>query len=150
MRWRAAASIALFGIAAIPGISGAAEPIGQPSLHVSVKPASGSSTTRFRLTFKVAQTTGGIGGGVIYRITASDSGHGRCVSSTSAVAPPTLAGGTVRVTLAPTAHSRWCAGTFRGQVWSQPFAPCPVGKACPAILPLARMVGKFTFRVTRG
>jgi hypothetical protein len=63
---------------------------------------------------------------------------------------PTLAGATVRVTLAPAAHKPWCAGTFRGQVWSVLFAPCPVGQACPAILPQTRMVGKFTFRVRRG
>ena len=152
MRWRVATLIALLGIAAIPGISGAAEPIVSPSLHVSVKPASGSSTTHFRISFMAPQVTGAVGGGNIYRITASDphSGGGKCLSSTSAVTPPTLAGATVRVTLAPPAHKRWCAGTFRGQVWSVLFAPCPVGQACPAILPQPRMVGKFTFRVRRG
>ena len=151
MRWRAAAVIALLGIAVIPGTSGAAQPIGPPSLHVSVKPASGSSTTRFRVSFKAAHTTGVIGeGGDIYRITASDTGHGGCVSSTSAVAPPTPAGATVRVTLTPTGHKGWCAGTFRGQVWDVLIPACPPGKACPAILPLPRMVGKFTFRVRRG
>jgi len=121
-------------------------------LHVSVKPASGSSTTHFRISFTAPQATGAVGGGNIYRITASDprSGGGKCMSSTSAVAPPTLAGATVRVTLAPPAHKPWCAGTFRGQVWSVLFPPCPVGKACPAILPQPRMVGKFTFQVRRG
>jgi hypothetical protein len=152
MRWRAAAVIALFGIAAIPGISAAAVPVGSPTVHVSVKPASGSPTTHFRVSFKAPQASGAVGGGNAYRITASltDSGAGKCVSSTSAVASPTLAGATVHATLSPTAHRRWCAGTFHGQVWSILLAPCPVGKACPAILPLARMVGKFTFRVVRG
>ena len=151
MRWRAAAVIALFGIAVIPGTSGAAQPVGTLSLHVSVKPASGSSTTHFRISFKAAQTTGVIGDGRnVYRITAIDTGHGGCVSSTSVVAPPTPAGATVRVTLAPTAHKRWCAGTFRGEVWNVLIRPCPTGTACPALVPLPRMVGKFTFRVSRG
>ena len=116
MRWRAAAVIALCGITVIPGTSGAAQPIGPTSLHVSVSPASGSSRTHFRVSFKAAQTTGVVGDGRgLYRITAGDSVCGMCLSSTSSVAPPTPAGATVRVTLAPAAHKRWCAGTFRGQ-----------------------------------
>jgi len=151
MRWRAAVLIALFGIAVIPGISGAAQPIGPPSLDVSVKPASGSSTTHFRVSFKAAQTTGAIGDGHdTYRLTASDVHRGKCVSSASAVAPPTTAGATVHVTLAPAVHKAWCAGVFRGQVWNVLTVPCPTGKACPAILPLPRLVGKFTFRVGHG
>jgi hypothetical protein len=72
--------IALFGMAAIPGTSGAVQPFGSPSLHVSVRPASGSSTTHFRVL----------------------------------------------------------------------ILSCPPGTACPAIVPLPRMVGKFTLRVRRG
>ncbi|HTP23522.1 MAG TPA: hypothetical protein VMJ65_28205 [Solirubrobacteraceae bacterium] len=146
MRWRAAAAIALFGIAAIPASSGAVEPIGLPTVHVSVRPASGSSATHFRISFKAPQRTGVVD----YRITASNSGHGRCESSISTVAPGALAGGTVHVTLAPTARRGWCAGTFRGQVWNVLIPRCPIGKACPAILPLPRIVGKFTFRVSHG
>ena len=144
--------IALLGIAAIPGMSAAAVPIVSPTVHVSVKPASGSPTTHFRVSFKAPQATGAVGGGNVYRIIASvaDSGAGKCMSRTTMVASPTLAGATVHVTLSPTAHRRWCTGTFHGQVWSVLLAPCPVGKACPAILPLARMVGRFTYRVTRG
>ncbi len=144
--------IAVLGIAAIPAASDAAEPIGAPTVHVSVKPASGPPVTHFRISFTAVQATGAVGGGNIYRITASDpsAGGGKCVASTSAVAPPTLTGATVHVTLAPAAHKRWCAGTFRGQVWSVLLPPCPLGQACPAILPLPRMVGRFTFRVVRG
>jgi len=152
MRWRVAALIAVFGIAGIPGISGAAEAVGLPTVHVSVTPASGSSTTHFRVSFNAAQATGAIGGGNIYRITASRSGSagGKCVSSTAAVAPPALAGATVRVTLAPTAHKRWCVGTFRGEVLSVAFPPCAVGQACVTVVTPVRVVGKFTFHVTRG
>ena len=152
MRVRAATLIAIFGIALVPGISGAAQPISAPSLHVSVKPASGSRTTHFVIGFKSAQTTGPIGSGHdLYRLTASvKSQGGGCQSSVSAVAPPSHAGATVHVTLAPAAHRGWCAGTFRGQVWNVLTEPCPVGRACPAIQPLPRVVGKFTFRVKRG
>jgi hypothetical protein len=144
--------IAVFGIAAVPGISAGAETSSALSLHVSVTPASGSPTTHFRVSFTAVQATGAVGGGNVYRITTSDPhpGGGKCVSSTSAVVPPTTAGATAHVTLAPAPHGRWCTGTFRGQVWSVLLPPCPVGKACPAILPLPRMVGKFTYRVARG
>jgi hypothetical protein len=127
------------------------QPCEKISVHVSVWPASGSSTTHFRVSFKTLQATGVIGGRHdLYRLTASDAGRGNCVSSTYAIAPPTPAGATVHVTLAPTAHERWCAGTFRGQVWNVVIPPCPVGRACPAILPLPQMVGRFTFRVRPG
>ena len=142
--------IALCGIAVIPATSGAAQPIGPTSLHVSVSPASGSSRTHFRVSFKAAQTTGVVGDGRdLYRITAGGSAHGKCLPSASVVAPPTPAGAIVRVTLAPTAHKRWCAGTFRGQVGNVLIPSCPTGKACPAIEPLPQMVGRFTFRVKR-
>jgi hypothetical protein len=152
MRWRVAALIAVVGIAAIPGSSGAAQLVGAPGVHVSVKPASGSPTSHFRISFTAVQATGALGGGNVYRITASDSRSGpvKCLGSTSVATPPTLTGAVVRATLAPAGHKRWCPGTFRGQVWSVLLPPCPVGEACPAILPQPRMVGRFTFRVVHG
>ncbi len=150
MRWRVAALIALFGVAVIPGVADAAQPRATSTVRVSVRPGSGSPSTRFVISFTAVQATGAVRGGNIYRITASTSRRGGCVSSTSAVAPPTLTGATVHVTLAPTARRHWCVGTFRGQVWSVLNPPCPVGKACPAIEPLPRMVGTFSFRVRRG
>ncbi len=149
MRWRVAALIAVFGVAVIPGVADAARPRVTTMVRVSVRPGSGSPTTHFVISFTAVQATGAVGGGNIYRITASTSARGRCVSSTSATAPPTRTGATVRVTLAPSARRHWCAGTFRGQVWSVLNPPCPVGKACPAILPLPRMVGTFSFRARR-
>ncbi len=52
--------------------------------------------------------------------------------------------------LAPNGSSRWCAGTFRGQVLHVLVEPCPAGKLCPAILAPPQVIGTFTFRVTRG
>ncbi len=142
--------LALIGIAAIPGVSDALVPGGVSSLHVSVKPASGSSTTHFVVSFKAAQNTGIIGDTVdTYRVTASDTARAGCQASIATVVPPTHAGGAVQVKLAPRAHTRWCSGTFHGQLWKTVFPRCPIGKACPAIVFPPLMVGKFTFRVTR-
>jgi hypothetical protein len=151
MRWRVAIAIALLGIAVIPGVSGAAPPGGGATLRVSVKPATGSPATNFVISFKAEQTTGVIGvAHDTYRITASGPAGGSCQASAAGQAPPTHAGATVRVSLAPAGHRRWCAGTFRGQVWNVVVPPCPTYRACPQLVPLPRMVGKFSFRVRRG
>jgi hypothetical protein len=151
MRWRVAALIALVGLTVIPAASDAAH-ASQPSvLRVTVKPPVGSGRTHFAISFRAAATTGIVGGAHrVYRITASVPARGGCQSSATAVAPPARAGTMEHVTLAPTGSKAWCAGTFRGQVWDLIIERCPVGKACPAIQPLPRMVGTFTFRVTRG
>ena len=142
--------LAVIGIAAIPGVSDAVAPASSAGLRVSVKPASGSPTTRFTVGFTSAENTGVIGDtGDSYRVTASGTARAGCQDTISLVAPPAHAGATVRVRLAPKAHSRWCTGTFHGQVWNQVFPPCPAGKACPAIAFPPLMVGKFSFRVTR-
>jgi len=143
--------LAVIGIAAIPGVSDALVPTGVSSLHVSVEPASGSPTTHFVVSFKAAQNTGIVGDtGDTYRVTASARARAGCQASIATVAPPTHVGATVKVKLAPRAHTRWCAGTFRGQVWNAVYPPCPTGKACPALVFPPLMVGRFSFRVTRG
>jgi len=149
MRRRVLALIVLAGIAAIPAASDAAQPGHVAALTISVKPRAGSARTHFAVGFQAAHATGRFSHNR-YRITAGDRGHGGCQSDATAVAPSTEAGATVRVVLAPSGSKRWCAGLFRGQVWDVITIVCPVGKACPAIEPLPRMVGKFTFRVTRG
>ena len=141
--------LAVIGIAAIPGVSDAVAPAASAGLHVSVKPASGSPSSHFVVTFRAAGNTGIIGDtGDTYRVTASATAHPGCQASVATVVPPTHAGATVHVKLAPKAHSRWCTGTFHGQVWNQVFPRCPAGKACPALVFPPLMVGKFSFRVT--
>ena len=150
MRWRAGAVLALIGIAAIPGVSYALEPIGGSSVHVSVKPASGSPATHFAVSFKAVQTTGIVGDTrSSYRVTASDTAREGCESTVAAVAPPTHKGATVVVKLAPKAGERWCVGAFHGQVWNEVFPVCQAGKVCPALAFPPRVVGKFSFRVKR-
>jgi hypothetical protein len=148
MSRRVLALMVLAGVAAIPTASDAAQPDRVVAPTVSVKPRAGSARTHFVVSFGAAHATGRFAQHH-YRITASERAHGGCQSD-AAAAPATEAGATVRVVLAPSGSKHWCAGLFRGQVWDVITLSCPVGKACPAIEPLPHMVGKFTFRVTRG
>ena len=141
--------LALIGIAAIPAVSDALVPSGVTSVHVSVKPPSGSPTTHFAVSFRAAQNTGIIGGTA--HVPGQREPHGA-----RGVPVQHLRGGAAGARrrdrpgeLAPKAHGRWCAGTFHGQVWKTVFPRCPAGKACPALVFPPLMVGKFSFRVTR-
>jgi hypothetical protein len=149
MRWRVATLIALLGIWAIPAVSDAAQPGHASMLTVAVKPSAGSARTHFAVSFRAPLRTGPTAH-MSYRITAGDGGNVGCQASAVAQAPPTTAGSTVRVVLSPSRPAGWCVGTFRGQVWEVISEPCPIGKVCPAILPAPQLVGKFSFRVTRG
>ncbi len=149
MRWRVAALIALAGIVAVPASSGAAQVGHAAMLSVSVKPGTGSARTRFVVGFRAALSTGPSLHNV-YRVSATGPSHGGCQSSGAVPVPPTKAGSVVRVALAPSRSAGWCAGTYRGEVWDIISEPCPVGRACPVILPRPQVVGKFTFRVARG
>ena len=149
MRWRVATLVALSGMAAIPAVSDAVQPRPTTSVSVSVKPRAGSARTHFVVRFRAAVTTGRLFHSY-YRVTGAGPRRAGCQSSVAVVAPPTRAGSSVRVVLAPSGSKRWCAGGYRGQVWELITEPCPVGVACPAVEPLPQQVGKFTFHVTRG
>ncbi len=149
MRWRVAALGALCGMAVIPAVSDAVAPRSMGTVGVSVTPRAGSGRTHFAVSFRAAVSTGRQFHN-LYRITAGNGTRSGCQSAAAVAAAPTRAGSTVRVVLAPSGSRRWCAGTFKGQVWDVITESCPVGKACPAIEPLPHIVGKFTFRVTRG
>jgi hypothetical protein len=85
-----------------------------------------------------------------YRVTAGDQAHGLCQSSATVEVPASKAGTQVRVVFTPSRATGWCPGTFRGQIWNVITIACPPGEACPAILPRPELVGRFSFRVTRG
>jgi hypothetical protein len=144
-----AALVALSGMAAIPAVSDALQAQPATSVKVSVKPHNGSTKTHFAVSFRAAVSTG-VGFHSMYRVTASGPRHASCQSSVAVAAAPTNAGRTARVVLAPRGSARWCAGTYHGQVWDVITLVCPPGKACPALEPRPQLVGKFTFRVTRG
>src|SRR5437763_5095164 len=143
MRCRVAALIALFGLAAIPAVSGGAQPSHPSLLKVSVRPGVGSTRTAFAVSFPAAAPTGAIvPARHVYRITAADPARGQCQSSAVAQAAHGKARSLVRVVLSPSRSSGWCPGTFRGEVWDVISDPCPRGKACPAVLPPPRLLGK--------
>jgi hypothetical protein len=147
MRWRIAALLALSGMVLVPALSEGAQPRATGTVNVTVKPRTGSVRTHFAVSFRAAVSTG-VAVHNVYRVTADDGTHSGCQSAVAVSAPPTRAGSTVRVTLAPSGSKRWCAGTFHGQVWDVITPLCPPLRACPAIEPLPHQVGKFTFRVT--
>ncbi len=144
-----AALIALSGTAAVPALSDAVQPLPTAPIKVSVKPRTGSARTRFTVSFRAALSTQRSFHS-LYRVTGSNPIHGACQSSVGVAPAATRAGRTVHVVLAPSGSAGWCAGTYHGQVWDVITEPCPLGKACPAIVPRPQLVGKFTFRVTRG
>jgi hypothetical protein len=151
MRRTIAALIAISGIAAIPAISDAAPDGHAAMVKVVVKPSTGSPRTQFEVSFRAAQASDRTIRNS-YRINAAlpPQGHGGCQAGAGATVRPTKAGSTARVVLAPNRPGGWCAGNFRGQVWDVITVVCPVGRACPDIVPAPRMIGTFTFRVTRG
>jgi hypothetical protein len=141
--------LALCGIAMIPAVSDAAQTGRAAMIRVSVTPGSGSARTRFAVSFRTAQATGREFHNV-YRITADVRARKGCQGSAAAPVPPTKAGATVHVVLAPSGSARWCAGTYSGRVWDVIVESCPAGKACSLLVPAPQLVGKFSFRVTRG
>jgi hypothetical protein len=143
--------IAVCGIAGLPALSDAAQPSGTPAVHVSVRPAAGPATTHFAVSFRAAETTGRVGSTLrYYRVSASVRGRSGCQSSVTAQAPAAKEGSNVRVVLSPNGSGAWCAGTFQGALWEGLTVVCGPVQACPDFEVAPRMVGKFTFRVTRG
>jgi hypothetical protein len=136
-------------MAAVPAASDAMSPAHAAMLSVSVAPHAGTTTTHFTVRFRAAVTTGRSAHN-LYRITASSRTRDGCQPDAAVMPAPTKAGATVHGVLKPGQAGGWCVGTFRGQVWDVVTQPCPIGKACPAIEPLPHLVGRFTFRVTRG
>lgn len=151
MRRRYAAWIAFVAFAGIPGVAAAAQANGTPMLHVSVRPRTGSTHTRFAISFRAAATTGPIPAGRrVYSVTARGQSRGNCQWSATVEAPPSKAGTNVRVVLSPGRSRAWCPGTFQGTVWDIITVNCGPVDACPASLPPSSWIGKFTFSVTPG
>jgi hypothetical protein len=142
--------MAVVAVAGISGVADAAQPNGTPMFHVSVTPRTGSTHTRFAISFRAAATTGTIGiARSAYSVTARSRNSGGCQWIATVQAPPSKAGTNVRVVLSPGRSRSWCAGTFDGTVWDITTVPCGPVDACPASLPPSSMIGKFSFRVTR-
>jgi hypothetical protein len=150
MRWRPAVFIALLAIAAVAAIADAAIALGASSLHLTVKPRSGSPATRFAVSFRAGVRTGA--SGLLYRsyrVTASAPQRAGCRWDAAVPVPTAKQGARVRVTLGPGTRSEWCIDTYHGQVWLSQSVRCGPVQACPQIAIQPRLVGTFTFRVTR-
>ena len=160
MRRRVAASIAVLGIAATAAVSQAAAGDAPPTaraastMHPAVSPRTGSTRAHFVVSFHTGVSTERSGTLVrSYRVSASAGKRSGCVWSGAATAPAAAQGALVRVTLVPGGHSAWCAETYQGQVVLSQTVRCgpPSAQvACPAIEVRPEVVGRFSFRVTRG
>jgi hypothetical protein len=154
MRWRlAVAAIAVLGIAGVPAVSDAIQARPATTMHVAVKPRTGSPSNHFAVSFRAAVQTGA--GSLIrsYRVTAGASKRNGCQSSASEIAPSAAQGSMVHVTLSPGKRTAWCTGTYKGQVWLYQAVRCgpPLASiACPQIVIRPQVVGTFSFRVARG
>lgn len=115
---------------------------------VSVKPSSGSTNTRFVVSFQAPQSAGRTGG-VVRRYTVGlRGGASGCTTSGSSMVKQAAANHRVDVTLNPP-KTGWCPGTYSGQINEVQGPACAKGQACPAFLRLVKRIGSFTFRVTR-
>jgi hypothetical protein len=153
MRWRLAAAIAILGIAGIPAVSDATPAHVANTMHVGVKPGTGSPGSHFAVSFRAGVETGPGSLTRSYRVTASTAKRNGCQSSASAAAPSTAQGSMVHVTLAPARRSAWCTGTYKGSVTLYQSVRCgpPLAQiACPQIVIRPQVVGTFRFRVNRG
>src|SRR5262249_45753490 len=95
MRGRVAMLAAISVVAVIPAVAEAARVGHASALKVAVRPASGSSSTHFAVSFRVPVATGR-NYQHVYRITAGTQRGGGCQARTAAEVPPKKAGATVR------------------------------------------------------
>jgi hypothetical protein len=117
---------------------------------VRVIPASGEPSTTFTVAYRTRLRIGRAAGrerGEVISARASRHGAG-CEAAVQAPAPPTPAGRTVRVRLAPKGPDRrWCTGSWHGEIVGFERPVCPAHRLCPQlILDLGRQ-GSFGFRV---
>jgi hypothetical protein len=117
--------------------------------HITVKPGTGSPTTRFAIRFRAPNQTGRIGAIVrSFILSATGPAGSGCAANASLRLAPAKAHARVRVTLSPRAFGRrWCPGRFRGQVEEIAAPYCPPHRLCPAYVVLIGTVGKFSFRI---
>ena len=152
MRWRFAAFIAALGIGGIPAVADAVQ-AHPAAMHVTVKPGTGSPRSHFAVSFRAGVQTAS--GSLVrsYHVTASAAKRTGCLSSASATAPTEAKGVMEHVTLSPGQRSAWCTGTYQGQVslyQTERCGPPAAAIICPQVEIRPQVVGRFTFRVTRG
>jgi hypothetical protein len=132
---------------AIPALATAASTL---ATRLAVKPADGSPSTRFVVSFRNPTRTGR------YRhierhdvlSVSGPAGSTGCVTAVDQQAPDARKGARVRITLDPSDHGgSWCAGTYHGTVEEVQSPRCAAHQACPALVLVEGTLGRFTFRV---
>jgi hypothetical protein len=144
-------SLLVLACAGIPARATAAA-IG--TAHITVKPASGSPSTRFAISFRAPQATGRFGNlnreYILSAAATATTPAPGCVLNVSITLPAARAHARVRTMLDPRQHGgRWCAGAFHGQIEEIQGPVCPKGEACPAFVLLLGTIGRFSFHVSQ-
>jgi hypothetical protein len=148
--WRAAVLLVVTGVAATAAVSVATAAV-RAGVQLTVKPASGSPTTRFVVSFRTPDQTGQMGA-LDRRDELSvqgPSGRAGCIAHVSRALPSAAAHARVTTTLDPAQlGGRWCIGAYRGRINEIEGPVCVKGKPCPEFVSVVRTLGRFTFHVT--
>jgi hypothetical protein len=121
--------------------------------RVSLKPSTGSPTTRFAVHFRSPDRTGTVGSqhrtDVLTASGPKPAPRG-CVSRVSLRLAPVPKGRRATVTLNPARlGGGWCPGRFTGRITERVTMLCASQRTCPPA-PAGRTVARFSFRVKRG
>jgi hypothetical protein len=146
---RRAGSLCLaVGSAAVVFASAAAGATSGSRIPVTVKPAIGSRSTNFTVSFRAPLQTGiRSAGGPRYEVSASGPRGRRCGSRASTAVGPIRGGQRVQVRLLPPEPARsWCRGRYTGKLIEVVTPACPPREACPLFIAMMD-VGNFSFRV---
>src|SRR5438270_10967018 len=135
MRRLAAVGSTLLLATVIPALASGSGTSSSGSAPITVKPARGSSKSKFVVSFRAPDRTGRVGSMYRYYV-VSATGPSRaqrraCLDGKADAAPPTRAHARVRVTLSPGQGGHWCLGRFRGTVAEQERPVCPPRELCP-------------------
>jgi hypothetical protein len=140
----------LVAIVMIPALSFAAAARHHVAPRITVKPTSGSPTTRFLVSFRTPDRTGRVG--IFDRrdeLSLQGPSHAAgCILSVSKTLPAAAAHARVAATLdAEQLGGKWCVGAYRGQIEEIQGPACVTAKPCPEFASLLRRLGTFAFRV---
>jgi hypothetical protein len=149
MRRTAAALLGVAGIGTTAvSVATAAHHAAGP--HITVRPTSGSPTTRFVVSFRTPDRTGRAGlldprDELSVQGPSSQAG---CVSDVSRALASAAAHALVTTTLDPARlGGKWCVGGYRGRIDETHAPACAKGKPCPEFASRIRTLGRFAFQV---
>ncbi len=145
-------ALVLAGVVAVPALSVAIAVSPTAAPLVTVKPATGSPRTRFRVSFRAPQPTGPYRTSQRRYVLSADGPQrgSRCVHDAAGQLPAAGGGARLTLTLNPAKlGGAWCVGTYRGRIDEIQTPACPYREVCPAYVLFVGTVGKFSFRVER-